>query len=262
MEKHRSAFLQYARSFFNGDPEKDRYMQLKVDHTFRVCGQADMSAAEEDELRAPAVRRAVALAALYHDVGRFEQLKRWNTFSDAQSCNHGLLGAGILKKQGFLDGEEREILQLTIAAVALHNRFSLPAGLRGDLFLTVVAVRDADKVDILRILAEQLGPGSAADKTMLLHLKDAPGVCSPAILKALREKRIARYMDMRTLDDFRLLLCTWLFELRFAASLRVIRENGCFNDILDGFTGAREVKAEAAAVVESRLNPAPSARSA
>ncbi|MDR1686366.1 MAG: HD domain-containing protein [Desulfovibrio sp.] len=253
MEKHRSAFLEYARSFFSGDPEKDRYMQLKVDHTFRVCSHADTLAAEEGELHAPALGRAVSLAALYHDVGRFEQLKRWNTFSDALSCNHGLLGAGIIKKQGFLDEEDREVRQFVIAAVAVHNRFSLPAALRGDLFPVVAALRDADKVDILRIMAGQLGPGSAADNTMLLHLEDAPGVCSPAILKALREKRMARYMDMRTFDDFRLLLCTWLFELRFAASVRAIRENGCFNGILDGFTGAPEVKAEAAAVVKSRL---------
>ncbi|MDR2668874.1 MAG: HD domain-containing protein [Desulfovibrio sp.] len=254
MEKHRSAFLEYTRSFFSGDPEKDRYMQLKVDHTFRVCSHAAMLTAEENELRAPAVGRALSLAALYHDVGRFEQLKRWNTFSDAQSCNHGLLGASVLKKQGFLDNEDREVRHRTIAAVALHNRFALPAALRGDLLRIVAAVRDADKVDILRILAEQLGPGSAADNTMLMHLKDAPGICSPAILKALREKRVARYMDMRTLDDFRLLLCTWLFDLRFNASLRAIRENGCFISILDGFTGAPDVKAEAAAVVENRLN--------
>jgi hypothetical protein len=221
-----------------------------------VCGHADVLAAEEDELCTPVVGRALSLAALYHDVGRFEQLKRWNTFSDALSCNHGLLGAGIIKKHGFLNGENREVRHQTIAAVALHNRFSLPEALRGDLLLIVAAVRDADKVDILRIMAEQLGPGSATDSTMLLHLNDAPDACSPAILTALREKRIARYMDMRTFDDFRLLLCTWLFELRFAASLRAIRENGCFNGILGGFTGTPEVKAEAAAVVENRLNAA------
>ncbi|MDR2604871.1 MAG: HD domain-containing protein [Desulfovibrio sp.] len=262
MEKHRSAFLEYARSFFSGDPEKDRYLQLKVDHTFRVCSHAAVLTAEENALRAPAVGRALSLAALYHDVGRFEQLKRWNTFSDAQSCNHGLLGASILKKKEFLDGENREVRHRTIAAVAMHNRFALPAALRGDLLLIVAAVRDADKVDILRIMASQLGPDSAADNTMLLHLKDTPGVCSPAILTALREKRMARYMDMRTFDDFRLLLCTWLFELRFAASLRAIRENGCFNSILDGFTGAPDVKAEAAALVENRLNADPSPRPA
>jgi hypothetical protein len=103
-------------------------------------------------------------------------------------------------------------------------------------------------------MAEQLGPGNSADKTMLLHLEDGQDGCNPVILTALRGKCTARYKDMRTRNDFRVLLCTWLFELRFAATLREIRQSGCFDAILGGFTGSPEIKAELFAVVESRLN--------
>jgi hypothetical protein len=256
MEAHRSAFLEYAGNFFSGDPEKDRYMQLKVDHTFRVCRHAGVLADREAGLSGAGLGRALSLAALYHDVGRFEQLKRWNTFSDALSCNHGLSGARIIKQQGFLNGEDREIRHRIIAAVALHNRCILPEAIQGELLLIVDAVRDADKLDILRIMAGQLGPGAGADDTMLLHLEDGRDGCSPVILAALREKRIARYMDMRTRNDFRVLLCTWLFDLRFSATVRAVRESGCFDGILGGFTGPLAIKEEIRAVVESRLNAA------
>jgi hypothetical protein len=142
MQAHRQAFLDYVGRFFSGDPEKDRYMQLKVDHTFRVCRHAGVLAVEE--AGPGAVGRALSLAALYHDVGRFEQLKRWNTFSDALSCNHGLLGARIIKRQGFLNGDDGEVRRRVIAAVALHNRYALPEAIKGELRLMVDAVRDAD----------------------------------------------------------------------------------------------------------------------
>jgi hypothetical protein len=254
MEGHRAAFLEYAGRFFSGDTEKDRYLQLKVNHTFRVCRHAGVLAAEE--VRDAAVGRALPLAALYHDSARFEQLKLWNTFSDALSFNHGLRGAAIVKEQGFLNGEDRDVRRITIAAVALHNRFALPETVKGKLRLTLDALRDADKVDILHIMTEQLGPDNVADNTVLLHLKDDPGACSPAILAALREKRTARYMDMRSFNDFRVLLCTWLFELRFAASLRAVREGGCFDVILDGLDRLPAVKAEAVAAVEACLGMA------
>ena len=39
------------------------------------------------------MRRLAYLCAVYHDIGRFEQLKRYNTFSDAESFNHALLSS-------------------------------------------------------------------------------------------------------------------------------------------------------------------------
>ena len=42
------------------------------------------------------------LSGMLHDVGRFEQIKRYNTFSDADSVDHAKFGADLLFKDGLI----------------------------------------------------------------------------------------------------------------------------------------------------------------
>ena len=42
--------------------------------------------------------RIAEAVALLHDVGRFEQYKRYGTFNDRKSVNHAALGVEIMKK--------------------------------------------------------------------------------------------------------------------------------------------------------------------
>ena len=44
-----------------------------------------------------------AYCGLLHDIGRFEQLKRYNTFVDSKSIDHGLLGYEILKEDNYIN---------------------------------------------------------------------------------------------------------------------------------------------------------------
>lgn len=39
-------------------------------------------------------RELAYLCAVYHDIGRFEQLKRYHTFLDYKSIDHAQLGCG------------------------------------------------------------------------------------------------------------------------------------------------------------------------
>ena len=61
-------------------------MRLKIDHTYRVaalCEQIARSIPLTEEQTDHAW-----LAGLLHDVGRFEQLRRYGTFEDAKSIDH------------------------------------------------------------------------------------------------------------------------------------------------------------------------------
>ena len=56
------------------------------------------------------------LTGLLHDVGRFEQLRRYGTFIDAQSIDHAEFGADRLFRQGKIrdyveDASEDELLE-------------------------------------------------------------------------------------------------------------------------------------------------------
>ena len=83
--------------------------------------------------------------------GRFEQLRQWGTFSDADSCIHAALGIKVLKDEMASFTCDPEWARIIERAVALHSDFRLPSdlGARERLFCTIT--RDADKVDIMRV---------------------------------------------------------------------------------------------------------------
>lgn len=244
-----AAFASYARGFFTGDEKEDLPLKVKLEHTTRVCGHALRIARAEAAFADPLAERALRLAALFHDVARFSQYRRYHTFADALSVNHGAEGARIILAQKFLAGEAPELRRLVLAAVAMHNRMQVPPRLCGLQRDVLYALRDADKLDIMRVLAESLSPGGSPDEVVLMHLKDAPGTCSEPVLEALLQGRVAAYKDMRYYNDFRILLCTWIFDLGFAESRRIMKEEGQLARLVAGLEGIPDVQAQVADIV-------------
>lgn len=207
-------------------------MLLKLRHSHAVLENAERIVAGENF--SPSLGRVCLLAALYHDVGRFEQYLRYHTFKDKLSCDHGQLGVRILKREQRLLDEAPGIRRAVLAAVGLHNRFALPSGLAGLTAAAAHVVRDSDKLDILRVMDEHLtGPGPY-NPTVVLSLPHTPGLYSEAVLKAAAENRVAAYADLRSVNDFRLLLGTWFFDMHFTSSRRQFVEDGHARNLVLG----------------------------
>ena len=253
----REDFAAYASGWFSGDAEDDGPLSLKLEHTYKVRAHAEELIGLEPSLADRDVARALRLAALFHDVARFEQYARYKTFSDELSRNHGIMGAQIIMRKGFLKKEPENIRRLVLAAVAMHNRLSLPERLPEKLRLVLEALRDADKLDILRIIEGYLQSGARGNDVVLMHLKDEPHSYSPAVLAALEQGRVALYRDMQFYNDFRILLCTWFFDLHFPASLRIVEREGHLEWIIDGLSALPEVQATVHGAVEAHLESRP-----
>ena len=123
----------------------DEKIRLKVEHTYRVAGICDQIARSLS--MSPEDRDLAWLTGLLHDVGRFEQVRVYNTFIDAESVDHASYGADILflpekiKKieDGFLkehpcpnirdfvtEDQEDDLIE---KAIRNHNRFMIQDGL-------------------------------------------------------------------------------------------------------------------------------------
>ena len=196
-----------------GDPSP---MDLKLHHTMQVLAHARAIVA--GGRFAPPLDRACLLAALYHDVARVEQYLRWHTFRDRESCNHGQWGVRILKREQRLKDETPAVRKLVLAAVGLHNRFALPAGLPEGMARICHAVRDADKLDILRVMDEHLSGPRPYCPTVVLSLPDDPALHSDKVLDDALAGRVASYADLKSVNDFRVLLGTWFYDMHFPAS--------------------------------------------
>jgi putative nucleotidyltransferase with HDIG domain len=215
-------FATYSASFSTPVAEDQRNITVKQDHTRQVCLNA-VRIAQELRLDHQGVLLAETIA-LFHDVGRFSQYRQYKTFDDSLSVNHAALGAKILLENNVLRDLAKQDQDLIVRAVTLHNVFSLPEDLDENSLLFAKLVRDADKLDILRVVIEYFGQdaGNRAE-AVALGLPDAPGY-SPVVLSCLKRGEMARKADLATRNDLKLLQLAWLYDLNFTASLRMISE--------------------------------------
>ena len=216
ISRHEQWFANYAalkRAEAHGDAPP---LDLKIRHTGRVLANARDIVSHERF--SPLLARSCLLAALYHDVARFEQYLRYHTFKDRESRNHGLMGVEILKRERTLAGEEKTVRCAVLAAVALHNRFALPRRLPENVCPAARVVRDSDKLDILRVMDEHLSGPKPYCPTVVLSLPDSPDIAGRTVIDAALAGRVAAYADLRNVNDFRLLLGTWFFDMHFRAS--------------------------------------------
>lgn len=218
---HINWFRKYAANKIALAKDKEP-LDLKLEHTFKVFENAMSIIAAEQ----PAYAHAASLAALYHDIARFDQYLVFGTFSDAKSCNHGLEGVRILKRQQCLACESLKNRHIIMTAVALHNRYKLPEKLEPDLNAVCRITRDADKLDILRVMSNHLEKPGPYNPTIILGLPDTDKPGNPKIIEYALNKKIPAYTDLLNVNDFRLLLGLWFFDMHFQTSKKIFINAG------------------------------------
>jgi hypothetical protein len=215
-------FKGYCRQFYSSVVEDQKNILLKEQHTFNVCRNIT-----EIAKRLPTDGNGMLLAetiALFHDVGRFPQYARFKTFRDSVSVNHGLLGAETLMKERTLERLSAPEQKIIIKAVKFHNAFSVPKKESGDGLFFIKLIRDADKLDIWRVFLEYYeGPDDSRASAVGLGLPDSPGY-SGDIVSCIHKKKIARLSSLKTLNDFKLLQLSWIFDLNFRPSFDLLSE--------------------------------------
>ncbi len=215
-------FDKYVESFAEPGKRDPGPINLKKRHTMRVCGEiagiGRSIGLNREELR------FAETVALLHDIGRFEQYAVFGTFADRKSVNHAELGVQVIRKSGILNGLAGATVSAVETAVNCHNMAFLPVDLNGRVRAFSLMLRDADKLDIWKVVTDYYGQrGGPRDTTIELDLPDTPGV-SQDVLLDLREKRIVRSQHVRNLNDFKLLQVGWVFDIHFEYTVKRLKE--------------------------------------
>jgi hypothetical protein len=217
-------FESYVRTFEDIDEEGYRNILLKVEHTRKVCEVMAFLTAGEG--LSPEESRIAAATALLHDVGRFPQFRRWRTFRDSDSDNHARLGIEVIREQGILDALPADERLLIEEAVRFHNLLALPLRYKSPTTQYIRLIRDADKLDIWRVFLDYFRqPRELRPSAVTLGFPDLPGV-TPACVRELAAGRIIRLEDVRVLNDFKLLQISWVYDLNFQSSYRMLQQRG------------------------------------
>lgn len=224
---HKTKFLHYTRSFLGSDPESEAPYRLKIDHTFRVVGHS----LQYTEPLPDSIRLASAIAALYHDLGRFSQYKEFSTFHDGSSCNHALRSVDELEKLGFLPPSQPYRKEI-IDAIRLHNQKRLSEPLPPSSTFFYHLLRDCDKTDVLAVLKGHYQSAGNRDRYLTLGLSEEPKI-SPEVIAALEAGHIVDLRHLRTVHDFKLLQIGWIFDIRHRETYEFILSRKDFQAILD-----------------------------
>jgi len=241
IDKLKAWFDDYVAGFYGDDEYVNANIKLKEMHSRRVCGEMLYLA---EALALSANQKAIArVIGLLHDVGRFEQFKRYRTYNDTKSVNHCLLGLEILRRTnvlGDLDPAERQIVE---KAVEYHGLKELPGGLTDQTLLFARMIRDADKIDVFRVVAKyQKLYEQNPDKFMLeVDLADEPQ-CSPEVIDAILSGQLIDYSRLRTLNDMRLMQLGWVYDVNFTPTLKRIRQRKFLDKLLDCLPQTQEIR--------------------
>lgn len=215
-EKALRAFKEYVKKY---NPENER-IRLKIEHIQRVARIAKQIA-EEQKLSQEDVELAW-LIGLLHDIGRFEQVRIYNTFNDGKSINHGEFGVKVLFEDGlireFIDEDKYDPIIKT--AILNHNRAKIEDGLNEKELLHSKIIRDADKVDIFYIL-------TIYSKEAIWDSSDLSNErISDEIYREFKEDRIMQYKNRKSAADMLVCHFAYAFDFNFKISLKLINENG------------------------------------
>ncbi len=233
-------FSDYVAGFYTGDAETDANIGLKEIHTRRV--RENMAAIAEALEQSPADRRLADAMALLHDIGRFEQYRVYRTFLDLASENHALLGIRVLARHRPLKVLAPDDRRRILRSIAFHNAAAPPADEDEQGLTFMRMLRDADKLDIWRVVTDYYRNGASSSASAVgLGLPDTPD-CSETVVETLAAGRFVRISDVRTLNDFKLLQISWVYDINYPRSFAMLAERGYLRAIADTLPPAPTVE--------------------
>lgn len=247
-ERVKNTFAEYTSGYNATDPK----IKLKIDHTYRVAELCELIARD---LKLDEYETDVAwLTGMLHDVGRFEQIKRYNTFNDAQSVDHANFGADLLFKEGLIDtyvgGFHDDKYGIIVEnAIRNHSAFRIDERLDEYTVMFCNILRDADKVDIFRVNVDT--PAEDIYNVTTEELKNSQ--VSPEVMAAFDERHAVLRSCKKTAVDHVAGHIALTFELVYPISLQIAKERG-YLDKMMAFESDNEITGKQFKEIRAKLN--------
>lgn len=211
------SFLLFYSGWNRGQISK---VEIKKQHSIRVSELSGIIAAslnlESDDI---ALARIIGLL---HDLGRFPQLLKYNTFDDALSTDHSLLAIEEIERGNLFQGVADDTMAIIKTAVFQHNKDELAEPLTDRERLFCRIVRDADKLDILEALTNYYcDPTKAAEHTLSWEVPPGRGISEPVAIAVKSGKTVSKE-NIKTGEDIKVMQLSWVYDLNFKVSFRIL----------------------------------------
>ena len=224
----KQVFKEYLKDY---DVNDDK-IKLKVIHTYGVVDATNyiVRNLKLDE----ETSNLAKLIAILHDIGRFEQIKKYDDYHDLATFDHASFGNKVLFEDGLIRKfiEEDTDDYIIEKAIENHNKYKIEENLDNRTKLFVNIIRDADKLDnfrvknvesietLLDISEKQLGEQKISDK----------------VYEDFLNHKLLQIKDLKNEIDEWISYFAFIFDLNYWPSYLYIKENNYINRNFDRVT--------------------------
>lgn len=216
-------FENYVGSFTGLNDSQAHNFQIKKSHSERVAQNA-LFLAEKNDFDDYG-RHLAFLLGLLHDVGRFKQLLEHGTFNDEKSVDHAELAIKILEEVDVLDAIDADNKRVILKAIQYHNKLKIGDELNEKERLFAQLLRDADKLDILKVLSEYYVSRNVKPNHTLTWELPKGSVVSPAVAKEVLAGKMVSKKNVASEIDVKIMQLSWVYDINFRASFDHLLKN-------------------------------------
>lgn len=218
---------EYIKTFYSDDEEVQQGITIKEEHTGYVTTNS-IELANYLKLNEHDVQLAEVIA-LFHDVGRFRQYSLYKTFNDAESEDHADLALKVIDELKFFNELSTQDNELIHFAIKNHNKKQIESTNDERKILFAKIIRDADKLDIYRVLQPFL---SNPDKMPNFIKGKERAEISEDFIENFVEGNQADYRKIRTNGDRKIVRLMWLYDINFSWTMKKVVERGYIESII------------------------------
>ena len=234
-------FLDYINSISFNQEQENILNVLKLTHTNRVDEISEILARSvfQNDDKCDEYIVIAKIIGVLHDIGRWNQMKTHNGFSDnLAKTDHGEIGADIILQNDILNGIGKKYQKVILIAVREHNKKDIDA--HDDFTQTFLnIIRDADRIDNLYVEVENYSNNDKSMKSVLPYSDEHK--LSTQIYNNVMSGTLADVKDLKTKIDFKFLKMIWCFDMKIAKSIEIIRENKYIEDIYSDIDSPDEI---------------------
>lgn len=228
IDNAKEEFIRY-RNLFDKD---NANIERKYIHTINVMNLSE-TIAKSLNLNEEEIKLA-KLIALLHDIARFEEykgVKKETTFVNFEIYDHASRGVEILKENNFIRKfiQENKYDDIIYAAIRNHNKNKIEDNLTEEKILYCKILRDADKLDILRLSATTYWKNETEKvETAMINKEMLTEFCNHHTIDT------SKITENTQLDKL-VKVIAFIYDLQYKKSFEILKEKDYFNKIIDKF---------------------------
>ncbi len=190
--------------------------------------------------------------AMFHDIARYEQAVKYDTFYDVMRFDHGDRGAEIMQENDWIDTfvDNEEDKKIVLKAIKNHNKFLIEDGLTQKELYFAKMIRDADKLDIM--IMQYIKP------------QDERTEIREDLIESFREHKQYKRTKETVIMNYSTKLCmmlAFIFDFNFKETFKIAIDEKIIQvklDVLDKTASPKEAVEEIKEIVnnyiESKIN--------